>query len=132
MAGGVSSDTPPASQSDLAHLTASYRSAVAQALERAARPGALEAQIASPAGEMSAAQFLVILALDHLVHTWDLAKATGPNTRLDPAVTETGYGMFVPGLIDMARPHGAVGPPVPVSDGASPQDKLLGYTGRQP
>lgn len=132
MSGGAGQAGPPASGSGLAQLAAGYRSAVAQVLAKAASPGALEAQVVTPAGEMSAAQFMGILALDHLVHTWDLAKATGQNTRLDPALTETCYGMFVPGLIDIARPHGAFGPPVPVPEGASTQDKLLGYTGRQP
>lgn len=132
MAGGAGPASPPTPEGDLAQLAASYRSAVAQVLEKAASPAALEAQVATPAGEMSAAQFMGILALDNLVHTWDLAKATGQNTRLDPALTEICYGMFVPGLIDMARPHGAFGPPVSVPNSASTQDKLLGYTGRQP
>jgi uncharacterized protein (TIGR03086 family) len=132
MAVGAGPATPSTAESDLTQLAASYRSAVAQVLEKAASPGALEARVATPAGEMSAAQFMGILALDHLVHTWDLAKATRQNTSLDPALTETCYGMFVPGLIDMARPHGAFGPPVSVPDSASTQDKLLGYTGRQP
>lgn len=132
LAGKAGEASPPPSESDLAKLSASYRSVVAEVLKKAAGPSALEVQVATPAGEMSAAQFMGILSLDNLVHTWDLAKATGQNTRLDPALTETCYGMFVPGLIDMARPHGAFGPPVSVPDSASTQDKLLGYTGRQP
>ena len=73
---------------------------------------------------MSAGQFIGILSLDNLVHTWDLAKATGQGTSLDPALTEACYGMFVPGLIDMARPHGAFGPVVSVPDSASTQDNF--------
>ena len=114
------------------NLAENYSSVVADVLKNASDPSALDAQVATPAGEMSAAQFMGILSLDNLVHTWDLAKATGQSTDLDPMLTETCYNMFVPGLIDMARPHGAFGPAVSVPDSASTQDKLLGYTGRQP
>ena len=128
MGGGDS----PSSEGDVAKLSASFTSVVADLLQKASNPPALEAQVATPAGEMSAGQFIGILSLDNLVHTWDLAKATGQDTALDPALTEACYGMFVPALIDMARPHGAFGPAVSVPDNASTQDKLLGYTGRQP
>ena len=129
--GGGSSDSP-SSESDVAKLAANFTSVVSEVLQKASDPAALEAQVGTPAGEMSAGQFIGILSLDNLVHTWDLAKATGQGTALDPALTEACYGMFVPGLIDMARPHGAFGPAVSVPDNASTQDKLLGYTGRQP
>jgi len=129
--GDAGSDAP-SSEGDVAKLAANYSSVIADLLQKASNPSALEAQVATPAGEMSAGQFIGILSLDNLVHTWDLAKATGQDTALDPALTEACYGMFVPGLIDMARPHGAFGPAVSVPDSASTQDKLLGYTGRQP
>ena len=129
MGGGGDS---PSAEGDVVKLAASYTSVVADLLQKASNPSALEAQVTTPAGEMSAGQFIGILSLDNLVHTWDLAKATGQDAALDPALTEACYGMFVPGLIDMARPHGAFGPAVPVPDSASTQDKLLGYTGRQP
>ena len=129
--GGGSGDSP-SSEGDVAKMAASYTSVVADVLQKASDPSALEAQVATPAGEMSAGQFIGILSLDNLIHTWDLAKATGQDTGLDPALTEACYDMFVPGLIDMARPHGAFGAAVSVPDSASTQDKLLGYTGRQP
>ena len=130
LAGG--SGDSPSSENDVTKLAANYRSVIADVLHKAADASALEAQVATPAGEMSAGQFIGILSLDNLVHTWDLAKATGQSASLDPALTEACYSMFVPGLIDMARPHGAFGPAVSVPDSASTQDKLLGYTGRQP
>ena len=73
-----------------------------------------------------------IMFMDHLIHTWDLAKATGQSTRLDPELAEICYQMCDPGIIEMAREHGAFGPAVPVPDSASTQNKLLGFLGRQP
>ena len=127
--GGGSS---PSVESDIAKLGASYKALVAEVLQEASKPSTLEAKVPTPAGEMSGDQFIGILFLDNLVHTWDLAKATGQDTNLDPALTEVCYNMFVPGLVDMGREHGAFGPVVQVPASASTQDKMLGYMGRQP
>jgi uncharacterized protein (TIGR03086 family) len=129
---GAAGGTPPAPESDVAKLTATYRTLSAEALQAATNPAALEVQVPTPAGEMSAGQFMGIMFMDHLVHSWDLAKATGQSTRLDPQLAETCYQMCDPSIIEMAREHGAFGPAVPVPDSASTQDKLLGYLGRQP
>ncbi len=129
---GAAGASPPSPESDVAKLTATYRSLAADVLQAATNPAALEVQVPTPAGEMSGGQFLGIMFMDHLVHSWDLAKATGQNTRLDPELVEICYQMSVPDLADMARQHGAFGSAVPVPNSASTQDKLLGYLGRQP
>jgi uncharacterized protein (TIGR03086 family) len=105
---------------------------IAEVLKAAANPAALEAQVPTPAGEMSAGQFIGIMFMEHLLHSWDLAKATGQSTRLDPQLAEICYQMCDPGIIEMARGRGAFGPAVPVPDSASTQDKLLGFLGRHP
>jgi len=69
------------------------------------------------------------LCLDLVIHGWDLARATGQDERLDPAEVER--------IFNDARALGdnlrrAFGPPVEVDDGASEQDRLLAYLGRDP
>jgi uncharacterized protein (TIGR03086 family) len=123
---------PPPPETDVTKLASNYGSLTAEVLQLAANPATLEVQVATPAGEMSAGQFMGILFMDHLVHSWDLAKATGQSAKLDPELAEICYQMCNPGIIEMAREHGAFGPAVVVPDSASTQDKLLGYLGRQP
>ena len=69
---------------------------------------------------------------DQLVHTWDLATATGQDTRLDPQLVDACIGMFLPGMPERGRAAGIVGPAVAVPADASPQDRLLGAMGRRP
>jgi uncharacterized protein (TIGR03086 family) len=68
---------------------------------------------------------------DVLVHTWDLARATGQDETLDPELVRT----HVAGLaaIDEAVlvASGHYGPRVAVSDGADDQTRLLALTGRR-
>ena len=45
--------------------------------DRVARIGALDRTLAAPFGEVPAPVFLRFLAFDGLVHSWDLATATG-------------------------------------------------------
>ena len=68
---------------------------------------------------------------DVFMHTWDLARATGQDDRLDPAVT----GPVVEGMEQMEevlRSSGQFGVRVPVGDDADAQTRLLGFIGRDP
>ena len=70
--------------------------------------------------------------MDALIHTWDLATATGQDASLDPELVEACIAMFLPGMPERGRASGLVGPAIEVSAGASAQDRLLGAMGRQP
>ena len=70
--------------------------------------------------------------MDNLIHCWDLAKATGQDTGLDPQVVDVSYQMFVPDAMDQGRAAGLIGPLIDVPEDASLQDKLIAYSGRQP
>jgi uncharacterized protein (TIGR03086 family) len=70
--------------------------------------------------------------MDVLIHSWDLARATGQDERLDPALVEACTAMFVPEMPIRGREAGIVGPEVPVNENASPQDRLLATMGRWP
>lgn len=68
---------------------------------------------------------------DVFLHTWDLARATGQDERLDPqACAELLAGMEP--IEDLLRSSGQYGPGVPVPDDADAQTRLLGFIGRDP
>lgn len=68
---------------------------------------------------------------DVLVHTWDLARATGGDESLDPDEVHTMLEGMEP-LDDVLRASGHYGPKVAVADGADEQARLIAFTGRQP
>jgi uncharacterized protein (TIGR03086 family) len=110
-------------------LTA-FDTGVSSVLDVAKVRGALDKQLSTPFGPMTGAQLLMVPFLDLLIHRWDLAKATGQNTRLEPHLVEVGLSMAP--MIDGARKGGMFATAVPVSDKTSLQDKLIGLCGRRP
>ena len=87
---------------------------------------------AGPPGQMTVEQAIGMIVLgDVLIHTWDLATATGLDDRLDPTiVTEMLIGMQP--MDDMLRQSGHYGPKVDVPDDADDQTRLIAFTGRHP
>ena len=72
-----------------------------------------------------------LIVLDELVvHGWDLAVSTGQ--PYDPSVGEVDAASSFVASFDTPRDGNLFGPVVPVADDASPLDKLLGLTGRDP
>jgi uncharacterized protein (TIGR03086 family) len=83
--------------------------------------------------QMPAAAMGVVALNEVLVHGWDLAVATGQEYRADPTSARACLDFaieFAAGAPE-AR-NGIYGPVVPVPDEASPFDRLLGQTGRDP
>lgn len=68
---------------------------------------------------------------DVLLHTWDLARATGQDDRLDEETCVAMLAGMEP-MADVLAASGQYGPRVPVPDDASAQDRLLGLIGRDP
>jgi uncharacterized protein (TIGR03086 family) len=68
---------------------------------------------------------------DVFMHTWDVARATGQDDRLDPDLcAQLLAGMTQ--MEDAMRESGQYGPAVPVPDDAPVQDRMLGFIGRDP
>ncbi|GAA4234824.1 maleylpyruvate isomerase family mycothiol-dependent enzyme [Actinomadura meridiana] len=68
---------------------------------------------------------------DVFMHTWDLARATGQDDRLDAEFC----GMLLSGMEpidDILRSSGQYGPKIAVPDDADAQTRLLGFIGRDP
>ena len=68
---------------------------------------------------------------DVFMHTWDLARATGQDETLDAATCAEMLAGMEP-LDEMLRASGQYGPKVEVPEGASAQDRLMGFIGRDP
>lgn len=68
---------------------------------------------------------------DVLVHTWDLARATGLDETLDPDEVHRMFETMEP-LDEAIRNSGHFGPRVAVPDDADEQTKLIAFTGRTP
>jgi uncharacterized protein (TIGR03086 family) len=68
---------------------------------------------------------------DLLLHTWDLAKATGQDTTMPDGLADAAYGL-IHGKFTEEQRKGLFKPEVQVGADASPQQRLLAYTGRDP
>ena len=68
---------------------------------------------------------------DVFMHTWDLARATGQDDRLDPDFCRELLAGMEP-MEAVIRSSGQYGERVPVPDDADVQAKLLGFIGRDP
>jgi len=126
----VSDPLPP--EGPVAALDASVAAVVAMVK----KPGILQKSLATPFGPMTGGQFLFFPFMDLLIHTWDLAKATGQDDTLDSKLVGVCYSGVLPlGESLSAAPPGeepAFAKPVPVPANASLQDKLIAFLGRHP
>jgi uncharacterized protein (TIGR03086 family) len=68
---------------------------------------------------------------DTLVHGWDLARATGQDDTMPDGLAQAAYDTIYGRFTDAQRP-GVFDPEVAVGTGASVQERLLAYTGRDP
>ena len=86
--------------------------------------------LATPFGEMSF-EYLVshMICSDSLVHTWDLARATGQDEHLDSHAVEVAWS-WMESAGDRLRASGDFGPPISPPPGADTQTRLLCFLGR--
>lgn len=93
-------------------------------------PGALDRTVQAPFGEVPGDTFARFVALDGLVHGWDLATATGkaydPPDELVAAVDA-----FARQAVDPLRDGKTFADAVEPAPGASPIERLANYTGRR-
>jgi len=68
---------------------------------------------------------------DVFMHTWDLARATGQDERLDPETCADLLSGMEP-MEELIRSSGHYGPRVAVPEDADAQTRLLGFIGRDP
>ena len=96
-------------------------------------PAALEGAIESgPMEGMPKHAGLGLATADVLLHSWDLGKAIGLDVELPAEAVEAVHMGVSQMPEEMMRSPQVFGPEISVPDDASAQDKLLGFTGRQP
>jgi uncharacterized protein (TIGR03086 family) len=108
----------------------SYERSAAEAAAAFEAPGALAAPCAVSYGPIPGSVYAGHRFLDVLVHGWDLASATGQDTRLDPTLVQACLDVLAP-QVDQLQASGAFGPPIEVPADADPQARLLGMLGRR-
>ena len=106
-----------------------------------AQADAVQALVEDPAGRVLKNPHIGEVPLDEAIdrfytadvfmHTWDLARATGQDERLDPEFCAQMLAGMEP-IAEMIYSSGQYGPPVPVPADADAQTRLLGFIGRDP
>jgi len=94
-------------------------------------PGALQTVAKTPWGEMPVDKFLGFAWVDPLIHTWDLAKATGQEPALDGPLTERGAKQLERAG-DSLRGPGRFGAAAEAGDNAPVADIFIALSGRDP
>ncbi|MEY9841643.1 TIGR03086 family metal-binding protein [Streptacidiphilus sp. EB103A] len=114
-------------------FVASYDECARIALAAFGAEGVLEAAVRLPFGEFSGAELLGMAATDQFTHGWDLARAIGLPTDLDPELADELFAMTQKTVTEAYRgPDGAApfGPELPVPAAAGPADRLAAFLGR--
>lgn len=94
--------------------------------------GALEQTVDTPFGSMPGEVFARIAALDLLMHTWDLSRATGQEPMVPDEIVSAIDAFARQALTDDMRTPGLFGPEVEPPTNANPIDALAAFTGRRP
>ena len=126
---------PVGEQPDLAggDFCATYEDGTKQAVAAFSAPGAQEKTIKLPFGEFPGAAFMGIATLDTFTHAWDLAKATGQSTDLDPELAAQLQAAATSTIADGFRGDEPMpfGPQQEAGGGASAADQLAAFLGRR-
>jgi uncharacterized protein (TIGR03086 family) len=96
-----------------------------------AEPGALQAPCAVSYGPVPGEVYCGHRLLDVVIHGWDLAKATGQSTDLDPDLVQACWDVVEPQIAQL-RGSGMFGDDIEVDEGADSQTRLLALLGRRP
>jgi uncharacterized protein (TIGR03086 family) len=83
------------------------------------------------AGESASPQAVDWQTAEFAVHTWDLARATGQSTDLDPEVAQRGLD-FMSGALTSDNRGEAFAPAVTLPEDAAVYDRLAAFAGRDP
>ncbi|HVM05137.1 MAG TPA: TIGR03086 family metal-binding protein [Acidimicrobiales bacterium] len=100
------------------------------------QPGVLDRHVRLPFGALPGAVAVRMHFVDHLVHGWDLAVATGQDATLDPVLASAAHDEMTTALAGVPRGPDVAGgpfaPPVPWPDDAPVHERLVAFLGRRP
>jgi uncharacterized protein (TIGR03086 family) len=95
------------------------------------QPGVLEKTLELPWGTFPASMYGGMVFVESIVHGWDLAKATGQDFDIDPAIAEAALEYLTP-IDTMLRQPGVYGAKVEAPADAPAIERLIAFTGRKP
>jgi uncharacterized protein (TIGR03086 family) len=93
-------------------------------------PGLLTRVLTTSMGEAPGAVLVDVRTAELLVHSWDIAVASGQDTDLDPKLVDYVQTRWTARLGDRPRAMLPFGEPQPVPDEACAADRLAAYLGR--
>jgi uncharacterized protein (TIGR03086 family) len=105
-------------------------SAIDEAHDAVAQPGALERTVHLSYGDVPGREYAMQLTGDFAIHAWDLARGTGQDDTLDPDLV----AVMLPWAetnSDMLEGSGLFGSPVDVGPDAPDDVRLLALLGRR-
>lgn len=112
-------------------LLEAWRSASGEVSATLADPARAATVVGGIFGEQPWEQLVSrLLCADTLIHTWDLARATGQDEQLDAAAVAAATEFLTP-LDEAIRRPGGFGPKLEAPEYADPQTTLLAFVGRQ-
>ncbi len=112
---------------------ASYDDGINVALAAFEPDGALEKTVRLAFGEFSGVALMGMAATDQFVHGWDLARAIGHHSDLDPDLADellSQARMAIPDAYRGADGVALFGPIIEAPAGARPADRLAAFLGR--
>jgi uncharacterized protein (TIGR03086 family) len=118
-----------------ADFAATFRREAQRLVAAFRAPGAMTKPMKLPFGELPGSVCVWIAAGDIFTHGWDLAKATGQPTDLEPDVAARLLTQIEPILPDDMRgpdTKAAFGPRVEIANSAPAADRLAAFEGRHP
>jgi len=132
-----SGQAPSPSETDFCagDFVSEFNKGAARAVKAFEAEGAMDKMMKLPFGELPGGAFVNIATIDTFTHGWDLAKATGQSTDLDPGLATQLLAIAEGFVADSFRgPDGQApfGPKVEAPAGAPPADRLAAFLGRRP
>jgi uncharacterized protein (TIGR03086 family) len=123
-------EPPPARPGE--HLASDIRDAAAAVTDALWEPGCASRQVDSIIGQITFGQLVgTLLCADVLLHTWDVARATGQDERLDPHAVSAAMRFLGPRDADLRVPE-EFGPRIDPPPGCDEQAALIAFAGRGP
>jgi uncharacterized protein (TIGR03086 family) len=129
----------PAGGEDADHTAGDFVAAFARQAGRVvvgfSAPGAMDKVMEMPFGGMPGSVCVWIAAGDIFTHGWDLARATGQPSDLDPELAGwllARIGRLLPDALRGPEGQAPFGPQIEVADSAPAADRLAAFKGRQP
>jgi len=127
---GLDASAPPAPAAD-ADLVAAWSDATGAVAAALADPERASAPVGGRFAPMPLEELIGrLLCIDTLVHTWDLARATGQDERLDAAAVTIAFDGIRP-ADEAIRGAGGFGPKVDPPPDADEQTHFLCFLGRR-